>query len=50
VPGCSRVDLAQVSAGVAWETSVYLFAHPEVNDYFTRVKGQPRRKQKWSAG
>lgn len=41
-PNCTAADLAQVSAGVAAATSGYLFAHPDVNDYFTSLKGQPR--------
>jgi heme-binding protein len=41
-PGCSAADLAQVSSGVAAATSDYLFAHPDVNDYFTSLKGQGR--------
>ena len=41
-PNCTAADLAHVSAGVAAETSAYLFAHPDVNDYFTNLKGQPR--------
>jgi hemophore-related protein len=41
-PNCTAADLAAVSAGVAANTSAYLFAHPDVNDYFTSLKGQPR--------
>ena len=41
-PNCTAADLAGVAAGVAANTSVYLFAHPDVNDYFTSLKGQPR--------
>ena len=42
LPNCTAADLAQVSAGVAAATSVYLFTHPDVNAYFTSLKGQPR--------
>lgn len=42
LPNCTAADLAQVSAGVAAATSAYLFAHPDVNDYFTSLKGQQR--------
>jgi hemophore-related protein len=35
-----------VSAGVAAATSVYLFQHPDVNDYFTSLKGQTRSDQR----
>lgn len=41
-PNCTAADLAGVSAGVAAATSEYLFTHPDVNDYFTSLKGQPR--------
>jgi len=41
-PNCTAADLAQVSAGVAAATSVYLFTHPDVNAYFTSLKGQAR--------
>jgi hemophore-related protein len=41
-PNCTAADLAGVSAGVAAATSAYLFTHPEVNDYFTGLKGQQR--------
>jgi heme-binding protein len=41
-PNCTAADLAGVAAGVAAGTSAYLFSHPDVNDYFTSLKGQPR--------
>jgi heme-binding protein len=40
-PGCTAGDLAQVSGGVATATSDYLFSHPDVNDFFTSLHGQP---------
>jgi hemophore-related protein len=40
-PGCTAADLAQVSAGVASGTSDYLFSHPDVNNFFTSLHGQP---------
>src|SRR3954466_8860300 len=39
---CTAGDLAQVSSGVSAGTSVYLFTHPWVNDFFTSLQGQPR--------
>ena len=45
LPGCTAADLAQVSAGVATETSGYLFSHPDVNAFFTSLKGQQRSDQ-----
>ena len=41
-PGCTAGDLAQVSAGVSAATSVYLFSHPDVNAFFTSLKGKPK--------
>lgn len=41
-PGCTAADLARVSASVAADTSGYLFAHPDVNEFFTGLKGQQR--------
>jgi heme-binding protein len=41
-PNCTAADMAGVAAGVAASTSAYLFAHPDVNDYFTSLKGKPR--------
>jgi hemophore-related protein len=45
LPNCTAADLAQVSAGVAAATSGYLFGHPDVNDFFTGLKGQQRSDQ-----
>jgi hemophore-related protein len=41
-PNCSAADLAGVMSGVSAGTSAYLFTHPEVNDFFTGLKGKPR--------
>lgn len=40
-PGCTAADLAQVSGGVATATSDYLFTHPDVNNFFTSLRGLP---------
>lgn len=40
-PNCTAADLAGVAAGVAAATSAYLFTHPDVNDFFTRLRGLP---------
>ena len=40
-PNCRAADLAGVAAGVAAATSAYLFTHPDVNDFFTRLRGLP---------
>jgi hemophore-related protein len=41
-PNCTGADLAGVSSGVAAATSTYLFTHPDVNNFFTGLKGQPK--------
>ena len=39
---CTAADLTSVSSGVSAATSSYLFDHPDVNAFFTGLKGQPR--------
>ncbi len=41
-PPCTAAELARVMSGVTFETSNYLTDHPDVNDFFTSLKGQPR--------
>jgi hemophore-related protein len=41
-PNCTAADLANVSSGVSAATSNYLFANPDVNAFFTGLKGQPK--------
>jgi hemophore-related protein len=41
-PNCTAADLAGVMSGVSAGTSAYLFTHPEVNAFFTSLKGKPR--------
>ncbi|MGH3726295.1 MAG: heme-binding protein [Mycobacterium sp.] len=41
-PNCTAADLAGVMSGVSAATSAYLFTHPEVNDFFTTLKGRPK--------
>jgi heme-binding protein len=41
-PNCTAADLAGVMSGVSAATSSYLFTHPDVNDFFTSLKGKPR--------
>ena len=45
-PGCSAADLARVQSGVSSATSDYLFQHPDVNAFFTGLKGQSRDTQR----
>ncbi len=41
-PPCTAAELARVMSGVTFDTSNYLSTHPDVNAYFTSLKGQPR--------
>ncbi|PXW99165.1 heme-binding protein [Mycolicibacterium moriokaense] len=41
-PGCSAADLEQVRADASTATSGYLFTHPDVNAFFSSLKGQPK--------
>jgi hemophore-related protein len=41
-PGCSAADLEQVKSDVSAATAGYLFTHPDVNAYFSSLKGQPK--------
>jgi hemophore-related protein len=43
-PNCTAADLAGVSTGVTAATSAYLFTHPDVNYFFTSLKGMPREE------
>ena len=41
-PGCSAGDFEQVTAEVSAATSAYFFTHPDVNAFFSSLKGQPK--------
>lgn len=41
-PPCTAAELALVMSGVSFDTSNYLTTHPDVNNFFTSLKGQPR--------
>jgi hemophore-related protein len=41
-PNCSAGDLAGVMSGANANTSIYLLTHPDVNAFFTGLKGKPR--------
>src|ERR1700747_3923415 len=43
-PGCSAADLAQVSGAVGTAMGDYLFSHPDVNNFFTSLRGQPNEE------
>lgn len=48
-PNCTAADLAGVMSGVAAATSAYLFTHPDVNAFFTGLKGQPKEEMRQQA-
>jgi hemophore-related protein len=41
-PGCSAGDFGQVRSEVSAATSGYLFTHPDVNAFFSSLRGQPK--------
>lgn len=43
---CTAADLAGVMSGVNAGMSAYLFTHPEVNAFFTGLKGQSREQMR----
>lgn len=43
-PNCTAADMSGVAASVTAATSTYLFTHPEVNAFFTTLKGLPREE------
>ena len=45
-PNCTAGDLANVASGVSAATANYLFTHPDVNNFFTGLKGQSRDTQR----
>lgn len=40
-PNCTAADLAQTSGVVGTGMGVYLFTHPDVNNFFTSLRGRP---------
>jgi hemophore-related protein len=41
-PGCSAADFEQLKSQVAAATADYMFSHPDVNAFFSSLKGQPK--------
>jgi hemophore-related protein len=41
-PDCSAADLEGVRSGVSAATSAYLFSHPDVNAFYTGLRGMSR--------
>ncbi|BBZ77857.1 hypothetical protein MANY_31940 [Mycolicibacterium anyangense] len=46
---CTASGLARTISGVAANTADYLEAHPDVNDAFTRLKGESRPQMRTDA-
>jgi heme-binding protein len=40
-PGCTAGDLAQASGTVGTAMADYMFSHPDVNNFFTSLRGKP---------
>jgi hemophore-related protein len=45
-PNCTAGDLAIVMSGVNNGMSTYLFTHPDVNNFFTGLKGKTREEMR----
>ncbi|WP_372512482.1 heme-binding protein [Mycobacterium yunnanensis] len=45
-PGCSAADFEAVVGQVSTATSAYFFTHPDVNAFYSTLKGQPRDQVK----
>jgi hemophore-related protein len=43
-PNCTAGDLAVASGTVGTAMGGYLFSHPDVNDFFTSLRGQPNEQ------
>ena len=42
--GCTAADLAQASGTVGTAMAGYMFGHPDVNNFFTSLRGQPNEE------
>ena len=43
-PGCTAADLAQASGIVGTAMAAYMFSHPDVNNFFTSLRGLPNEE------
>ena len=43
-PGCTAADLAQASGIVGTAMAQYMFSHPDVNNFFTSLRGLPNEE------
>jgi hemophore-related protein len=50
LPNCTAADLSGVASGVTAATSTYLFTHPDVNAFFTSLKGLPKEEVRTRVG
>ena len=41
-PNCTSADMTAVMSGVSAAMSAYLFAHPDVNSFFSGLQGLPK--------
>jgi hemophore-related protein len=49
-PGCSAADFEQLKSEVASATAGYMFTHPDVNAFFSSLKGQPKDQIRTQVG
>ena len=45
-PGCSAGDYEQLTSAVSAATAAYFFSHPDVNAFFSTLKGRPKEQTK----
>lgn len=43
-PNCTTADMTGIMSGVSASMAAYLFAHPDVNDFFTDLQGLPKNQ------
>jgi len=43
-PGCTAADLALASGTVGTAMAQYMFSHPDVNNFFTSLRGLPNEE------
>ena len=43
-PGCTAADLAEASGIVGTAMAAYMFSHPDVNNFFTSLRGLPNEE------
>ena len=42
-PNCTTADMTGIMSGVSASMAAYLFAHPDVNTFFTSLQGLPKK-------